>query len=211
MPKPGAACERAGDGCGEARGVDHHRANHEGLADIGAALLVDDPDQFGLEAAVRRRIGHFEDLLHPVVEALGRAVQQHQRGVAGDELEVMGIDPAARDRQRLGGDRHENHLFVAGDRGSDTEHAGRCQDGAQPCEAVALGEISLSLRVREFGLHVGPPLSRPAGGNGRAAWLSIPRSSRADTSRQHAPVSTQHCLPSPSAGRTRSRPIGPCR
>ncbi len=90
-------------------GIDAHRRDDERLADVGAALLVDDLDQFGLEVSARRGIGHLQNLLHPVIEALGRAVEQHQRGVAGDEFEIMCLDAAAAECDAFGrnGNKHE--------------------------------------------------------------------------------------------------------
>src|SRR3546814_2678550 len=45
--------ERAGDGRGQGLGIDMHFRDHEGLADVRAALFLDDSDELGLEAAVR--------------------------------------------------------------------------------------------------------------------------------------------------------------
>jgi hypothetical protein len=41
--------ERAGDGRSEAGRIDLHLADDEGLADVRAALLLDDLDELGLE------------------------------------------------------------------------------------------------------------------------------------------------------------------
>src|SRR3546814_6914040 len=65
--------ERAGDGRGQGLGIDMHFRDHEGLADVRAALFLDDSDELGLEAAVRGGIGELQDARHPVVEAFRRS------------------------------------------------------------------------------------------------------------------------------------------
>src|SRR3546814_10105214 len=73
--------ERAGDGRGQGLGIDMHFRDHEGLADVRAALFLADSDEPGLEAAVRGGIGELQDVRHPVIEALGCPVEDHQRRV----------------------------------------------------------------------------------------------------------------------------------
>src|SRR5690606_40720535 len=98
-----------------------HFGNHEGLADVRAALFLDDLYELGLEATVGGGIGELQDVRHPVVEAFGCPVEEHQCRVAGDELEIRRVDPAARDGEPRGGDRHQHNLLVAGDRGAEAD------------------------------------------------------------------------------------------
>ena len=102
--------ERSGDTGGQRLGIDAHRGDDEGLADIRASLFVDNLDELGLEVAARGRIGHLQDLLHPVVETFRRAVEEHQRGVAGDELEIVRFDAAAAERDPLGRDWNKTKI-----------------------------------------------------------------------------------------------------
>jgi hypothetical protein len=44
------------------------------------------------------RVGDLQDLPHPVVEAFGRAVEEHQRGVARNEFQILRFDTAAAER-----------------------------------------------------------------------------------------------------------------
>ena len=141
-------------------GVDMHFRDHEGLADVRAALLLDDSDELGLEAAVRGGIGELQDVRHPVVEAFGCPVEEHQRRVAGDELEIGCVDPAARHGDPLGGNRHQHNLLVAGDRGAEADQRGQTQDSCQHGKAVALPKVGLRLFVREFCSHGSPPSAR---------------------------------------------------
>src|SRR3546814_8529834 len=93
--------ERAGDGRSEAAWVDIHSADDESLADVGAALLLDDLDELAFQPPMGSRIGELQDLAHPVIETLRAAIEQHQRGVAGHELEVMGSEGQTSEIQSL--------------------------------------------------------------------------------------------------------------
>src|SRR3546814_7815513 len=114
-------------------GCDMHFRDHEGLAEVRAALFLDDSDELGLEAAVRGGIGELQDVRHPVIEAFGCPVEEHQRRVAGDELEIGRVDPAARDGDPLGGDRHQHNLLVAG---RSEEHTSELQSLMRTSYAV---------------------------------------------------------------------------
>src|SRR3546814_4129024 len=80
------------------------------LADVGAALLLDDLDELAFQPPMGSRIGELQDLAHPVIETLRAAIEQHQRGVAGHELEVMGVRPRSGERQPLARHGHEDNL-----------------------------------------------------------------------------------------------------
>ena len=108
--------ERTGDGRRQGLGIDVYFGDHEGLADVRAALFLDDLHQLCLERAVRGGIGKLQDVGHPVVEAFWCPVEEHQRRVAGDKLEIGRVDPAARDGDPLGGDRHQHDLVRRGSR-----------------------------------------------------------------------------------------------
>ena len=86
--------ERAADGRSECVRIDMDLRNHEGLADVRAALLINDLDQFSLETSARCWISKLEDALHPIIEAFGRAIEQHQSGVTGNKLKICRVDPA---------------------------------------------------------------------------------------------------------------------
>ena len=88
--------------------------NDEGLADVRAALLVDDLDELGLEAAIACGISELQDLVHPVIEALRTAIEENKGGIASDKLEIVGLDPRAADGQLLGERWQEHDFAVAG-------------------------------------------------------------------------------------------------
>src|SRR5690606_33547657 len=106
-----------------------------------------------LEAAVAGRIGQLEDLAHPVVEALRAAVQEDERGVAGDELKIVGLDPGAAHRQLLRQRRQKHHLAVTG-RGQACCYGERDGEaGTGQREQVALPQQRLLALVRNVGEH----------------------------------------------------------
>src|SRR3546814_7486425 len=113
-------------GCGRSRGLglDMHFRDHEGLADVRAALFLEDSDELGLEAAVRGGIGELQYARHPVVEAFRCPVEEHQRRVAGDELAIGRVVGAARNGEQRGGNRHHHHLLLAGCRGDEAGRQG---------------------------------------------------------------------------------------
>lgn len=144
-------------------GIDAHRLDHEGLGHVRAALRLDDRKQVRLETPARGRIGDFEDLAHPVFEPLGTAIEQHQRGIAGDKFEIVGSDPGARDRQRAGDRGKQDDLTATRHRKTGGDGERDRKTCASERKSVSLAQQDLLPFVREREIHgCDTPLSQPA-------------------------------------------------
>src|SRR3546814_19125638 len=74
--------ERAGDGRGQGLGIDMHFRDHEGLADVRAALFLDDSEELGLEAALRGGVGWLQVVRPRILEAFWGPGEEHPRRFA---------------------------------------------------------------------------------------------------------------------------------
>ena len=94
--------------------VDFHRLDGEELRDARPALLVDDLQQVGLDAALRlgRRRSRGPEFIQ-YSRFCGRAVERQDGGVAGDQLEILARDAGAGDRHRRLQDRLQHDLAIA--------------------------------------------------------------------------------------------------
>jgi hypothetical protein len=97
-------------------GIDLHRIGREKLGDLRALLLGHHLHQRLLDLAAGLLVGHLKDGIHPVGQALGRAVEGDHRHIAGHHLEIVGRDLGAGQRERgaQGRDQHDLAVLVAG-------------------------------------------------------------------------------------------------
>src|SRR3546814_2424454 len=91
------------------------------------------------------RIGELQDLAHPVIETLRAAIEQHQRGVAGHELEVMGVRPRSGERQPLARHGHEDNLAVPCGSSTKPKQARKPEHPGDHRQAIALAQVFLGL------------------------------------------------------------------
>jgi hypothetical protein len=113
------------------------------LGDVRATLFLDDPDEIGLEATVACRISKLQDFVHPVIEALGAAIEENERGIAGHEFEIVGLDPRAADGELLGERRQEHDFAIAGGSKADGDDERNAKPGVDEREEVALAQQRL--------------------------------------------------------------------